>query len=69
MAGSLPGVIINTTSAPYYPLSANFSGTVGLGSHFIQALEQSQAAGTSTWIGDNGDPTVYQMGLALQMRM
>jgi hypothetical protein len=34
-----------------------------LGRHRYLALERSTAAGTTTWYGDNGDPTLMQSGL------
>ncbi len=36
------------------PCSAYWDGNVGIGFHFIQALEISFATGTTTWVGDNG---------------
>ena len=42
---------------------ATYNGLPGLGLHFIQALELSGAAGTTTWYGDAADPNRYQMGL------
>lgn len=35
----------------------------GLGVHFFQALEWSEASGTTTWYGDNAEPTNYQAGI------
>ena len=32
-------------------------GLPELGFHFLQAMEFSQAVGTTTWLGDNGSPT------------
>lgn len=40
-----------------------------IGLQFIQALEASDASGTTTWQGDNGDPTFRQTGLILNTRM
>lgn len=42
---------------------ATYAGTPGTGYHFLAWLEYSQAAGTTTWYGDAGTPTVYQSGM------
>lgn len=45
-------------------LTASYSGIPGIGSHFLQAIEQSAAgAGTATFYGDNGAPTRDLSGL------
>lgn len=44
-----------------------YLGRPGLGYHFIQRLERSQAAATQTWFGDAGGATnnsVYQSGMS-----
>lgn len=46
-----------------------YDGLVGLGSHFLQALEYSEAVGTVTWYGDNNAPTVSQSALIVNWRM
>lgn len=48
-------------------LIATFNGLTGIGSHFIQALERGET--TTTWYGDNGDATKYQMTLQFSGRM
>lgn len=70
IAGSTPGLMsaISVTVAPQ-TIRATYVGLAGLGFHFIQALERSTAAGTTTWFGDNGDATVYQMMLWLKWKM
>ncbi|CAB4172213.1 hypothetical protein UFOVP930_64, partial [uncultured Caudovirales phage] len=45
---SLMPSIANRTSAV-----ASFGGHLGVGSHYLQWLEKSVAAGTTTWYGDN----------------
>lgn len=44
-------------------LDAHYSGFPGLGYHFLAWLEYSQAAGTTTWYGDNTTPTVLNSGI------
>ncbi len=39
-----------------------YDGIPGLGYYYIQRLEISVAAGTTTWYGDNGN-TIGQMGM------
>lgn len=43
--------------------SGTYDGYPGLGFHYLQALEYSEASGTSTWSGDDGDATLAQTGL------
>lgn len=50
-------------------LVARYSGFLGLGYHFIQALEQATAVDTHTFYGDNNAPTSTQTGLFLDTRM
>jgi hypothetical protein len=50
-------------------LRGSYSGLVGLGSHFLQWLEHSQAAGATTWYGDNAEPLDFQAGLAVSWKM
>lgn len=50
-------------------LFAHYFGLVGLGSHFLQELEWSTAAGTTTWFGDNNEPTLSQQGMQLVWMM
>ena len=64
--GSASGAADLTTSARQ-GLLATFSGLAGLGQHFFQALECS--VNSSTWYGDNGDATRFQMALRLMTRM
>lgn len=68
--GSSPGALGNTNaSAVGGTTIATFTGdNGGIGIHFIQAIEYSTATGTTVWQGDNGDPTVTQMSLTVQMR-
>lgn len=42
----------------------SYAGLPGLGRRFVQALEASTAAGTTTWYGDNGS-TFMQSGIQL----
>lgn len=62
----LPGIQNHAAGANVpRPLVANYRGLVGLGSHFLQAIEYSVASGITTWLGDNAQPTVYQAGIHL----
>ena len=57
------GVDGTTNAALYYsytnttgntPSFAEYAGYPGIGSHYLNRLEMSQAAGTTTWVGDGG---------------
>lgn len=48
-------------------LFRGFSGGIGL--RFVQALEASAATNTTTWYGDNNEPTFTQSGLTVTLRM
>ncbi len=50
------------TSATQGPMSAYYFGYPGIGYHALNWLEISTAAGTTTWVGDNG-VTFRQTGL------
>lgn len=45
-------------------LTASWRGYPGVGRHFLAWLEGSEASGTTTWLGDNGVPTVVQSGIS-----
>jgi hypothetical protein len=47
---------------------ANYSGLLGLGFHFLQAVEFNSTTTSSTWLGDSGT-TFLQTGLSAQLRM
>ena len=49
-------------------LSALYEGYPGIGRHYLAWLEFSEAAGTSTWIGDNNGPTRSQSGIQGRLR-
>lgn len=49
--------------------SADSGQPAGLGQHYFQALEWSQVAGTMTWYGDKGQPTLTQTGITLETKM
>lgn len=61
------GCLANQGIAPVndYPgiAMAKYIGMPGIGRHVLTWLEQSQAVGTTTWIGDNGSPTIIQSGI------
>lgn len=69
-SGCTPGFFsaISATVAPQ-TIRATLVGLLGLGSHFLQALERSTAAGTTSWFGDNGDQTTYQAAIFLKLKM
>jgi hypothetical protein len=46
---------------------AVYFGRPGLGYHFIQELEISAAAGTTTWYGDNGNSALTQSGMTVEL--
>ena len=64
----IPGVHRQSGSAPSQ-VESYYMGLVGLGRHFIQALEASEATGTTTWYGDNNNPNFEQAGLLVYWRM
>lgn len=66
--GSTRGNQVDQTSGPV-DHHARVAGLAGLGLHYYQALEYSAGSGTTTWLGDNGDATLYQMALVIQTRM
>lgn len=43
--------------------TARYQGYPGVGRHTVVWLEQSVAAGTTTWYGDNNTPTTLQSGI------
>lgn len=60
-AGCSPSSIDTTNMASHASL---FCAPNDIGAHFVSAIEISQAAGTTTWIGDNNSPGVFnQNGL------
>jgi hypothetical protein len=44
-------------------LTASWTGYPGVGRHFLTWLEYSAATGTTTWLGDNGNPSRTQAGI------
>lgn len=53
---------ISGANAPNSP-SAMWVGFPGIGKHYLAWLEQSVAAGTTTWYGDNNTPSITQSGI------
>ena len=48
--------------------SGLFSGPIGLGWHYLQALEgRAAGAGSGTWYGDVGNPLIFQTGYAYEV--
>ena len=47
--------------------SSFYAGLPGLGLHFLQAVEHSEATGTTTWQGDGGVPLIRQSGLGVTL--
>jgi hypothetical protein len=43
----------NTVTNGIYPITAQWEGFPGVGRHFLAWLEIAQAAGTTTWEGNN----------------
>lgn len=68
-AGSLPGWVPgNGNFLEIQQAIAFYSAAAPLGFHELNALEYSEATGTTTWYGDNGG-TLLQMGLMAELRM
>jgi hypothetical protein len=77
-AGVVAGIGLDSTSAnsaQIYGMNVNTGGGVqqvlgryegfpGVGYHYLQPLEYSQASGTTTWYGDAGNSTIYQAGIS-----
>lgn len=53
----------SVTANVYQALSCQYVGAPGVGFHYLQWLERSGTAGTTTWYGDGGVPTFYTMGI------
>lgn len=69
IAGGTPGVAKSAAATQITPTTGLYSGTPGLGLHYVQALEYGPGSGTMTWLGDGGGPTATQMGLWLHIPM
>lgn len=52
------------TTGPRQQLSAFLSKMPAVGRHFYAWIEISSATGTSTWAGDDGQPTFFRSGLS-----
>lgn len=59
LIGAIPAISATRPSM----VRAQYSGLVGLGTRYFQALEASEAAGTTTWSGDNATPDFLQSGM------
>ncbi len=56
-------IILGSSMNQYSAQIAEYRGYPGTGYHFAQALETGAAAGTTTWLGDSGAPTLVQSGM------
>ena len=56
---------LDTSVTGTWTLNAAYNGLTGIGSHYVSAIEYASAAG-STFYGDNGSPTTYQMALSIE---
>lgn len=54
---------ITNTAGARQDVRAKYRGYPGLGRRTLRWLEQSTAAGTTTWYGDNGQPSEGQCGI------
>lgn len=62
------GKTFNSLTIPV-TIRGAYHGLLGLGHHFVQALEWSEATGgNTTWYGDNAIPLLMQMTLTLRWR-
>lgn len=57
------GIGIYTSGTQYLPVIATLKVYPAVGYHYGAWLEYSNAAGTTTWLGDNGDATLWQTGI------
>lgn len=53
----------NAGATQLCPMLSLFNKSADIGSHFIQAIEISDAVSNTIWYGDNGTPTTIQNGL------
>ncbi len=65
----IPGVSRDASGNFGDSILARWDGYTGIGTHYLQQLEFSEAGGTSTWYGDNGEPTNAQSGLIVSLRL
>ncbi len=65
----LPGLVSSALANAEINAIGHYRGLVGLGSHYLQWIEYVDAAGTTTFFGDNNIPTVYQSGMSLSWKM
>lgn len=61
--GGVFGRTLMGTATSFFALSASLKTYPGVGLHFLSWNEYSDAVGTTTWYGDNGDPTNVQSGI------
>ena len=61
--GCLIGTQALTVADLIYQVSAHLRKAPAVGYHYYPWLEQSAAAGTTTWAGDDGTPTTLQSGI------
>lgn len=64
-----PALQVNGGGGMVNTQTATFNGLIGTGSHFLQALEYSDALDNRTWYGDSGTPLNVQMALTFLGRM
>jgi hypothetical protein len=74
-----PGVGVDSTTANsaqvrmghapsvYTALVCSYRGWPGVGYHRVYWLERSQAAGTTTWNGDEGSPNIQACGMGVEL--
>jgi hypothetical protein len=59
--------LITVAAGTYLPVEAAYQGFPGVGFHYLGHLEISEAVGTTTWLGDGGDPANNQTGLVARI--
>lgn len=68
--GSATLKIINNVPAAYrHVVAATYHGRPGVGQHYLQFLEASEATGTTTWYGVGGDANFFKSGIVAETRM
>lgn len=60
------GANIVGSGASSLKLIARYRGAAALGYHYLQALEYSQALGSTTWYGDAGDPNLIENAIGME---
>jgi hypothetical protein len=56
-------MLVDQGTSAANPCATKIQSAIGIGNHYLQRLEYSQAVGTTTWYGDAGGSPALQSGL------